>query len=241
MMIAALTNGADDNLPWAVPLVLACCTGIGVLNGVGIALMQIPPLLMTLAMGTTFFGVALGATSGSLQQRVAPALQELMSGHLGGIPIPVYLMALFVIVVIMGQQRTAMGRKLYALGSNPTAARIAGLPIVGLTIGAYAFSAFCAAISGLLLAGYSSSATLDMGDPYLMPTIAAVVIGGARVTGGRGIYLGTFAGAIFLSTVSTIITALSLSQGWRSIIQGGIIISALLIAFMQNKISSSGD
>ena len=241
MMIAGLTNGSNDNLPWAIPLVLACCTGIGVINGVGIALMKIPPLLMTLAMGTTFFGVALGATSGSLQQRVAPALEEVMSSHLAGIPVPVILMAAFVVVVIVGQQRTAMGRKLYALGSNQTAAHIAGLPIVGLTIGAYAISSLCAAISGLLLAGYSASATLDMGDPYLMPTIAAVVIGGARVTGGRGIYLGTFAGAIFLSTVSTIITALSFSQGWRNIIQGGIIISALIITFIQSKLSSSGD
>jgi ribose transport system permease protein len=241
MMIAALTNGTNESLPWAVPLVLASCTAIGVINGLGIALLKIPPLLMTLAMGTTFFGVALGATSGSLQQRVAPALQELMSGHVAGIPIPVILMAVFVVAVILGQQRTAVGRKLYALGSNQTAARIAGLPIVGLTITAYGVSSFCAALSGLLLAGYSASATLDMGEPYLMPSIAAVVIGGARVTGGRGIYLGTFAGAIFLSTVSTIITALSLSQGWRNIIQGGIIIAALIITFIQNKLSSSGE
>jgi ribose transport system permease protein len=84
-------------------------------------------------------------------------------------------------------------------------------------------------LAGLLLAGYSSGATLDMGDPLLMPTIAAVVIGGARVSGGRGIYLGTFAGAVFLSVLATIITTLSLSQGWRNIIQGGIIIVALVL------------
>ena len=73
---------------------------------------------------------------------------------------------------------------------------------------------------GLLLAGYSSSATLDIGNPLLMPTIAAVVIGGARVIGGTGIYPGTFAGALFLSTLATAITVLSLSQGLRSLIEG---------------------
>jgi ribose transport system permease protein len=88
-------------------------------------------------------------------------------------------------------------------------------------------------LAGVLLAGYSSSATLDMGDPFLMPTIAAVVIGGACVTGGRGLYLGTFAGAIFLSVLSTIITVLNLSQGWRNIIQGGIIIIALILQTKQ--------
>jgi ribose transport system permease protein len=85
----------------------------------------------------------------------------------------------------------------------------------------------------MLLAGYSSGATLDMGDPFLMPSIAAVVIGGASVTGGKGIYFGTFAGAIFLSALSTIITVLSLSQGWRNIIQGGIIIIALILQTKQ--------
>jgi ribose transport system permease protein len=103
-----------------------------------------------------------------------------------------------------------------------------GLPISGLTITAYTLSGLCAGIAGLLLAGYSSAATLTMGDPFLLPTIAAVVIGGARVTGGRGIYLGTLAGALFLSTLETMITVLSLSQGLRDLIQGAIIVVALI-------------
>ena len=93
--------------------------------------------------------------------------------------------------------------------------------------------------AGVLLAGYSSAATLNMGNPFLLPTIAAVVIGGARVTGGRGLYLGTFAGALFLSTLETMITVLSLSQGLRDLIQGAIIISAL-IAQNNRRESSKG-
>jgi len=233
MMIAGLTNGSNEALSWALPVTLVSCVAIGLLNGVGVAFLKIPPFIMTLAVGTAFFGVALGITAGSSQRTVAPALQVLMSAQIGGIPIPIVLIGCFLVAGSLLQSRTTEGRKLYAIGSSLAAARVVGLPIEALTIAAYGISGLCAGIAGLLLAGYSSSATLDMGDPFLMPTIAAVVIGGACVTGGRGLYFGTFAGAIFLSALSTIITVLSLSQGWRNIIQGGIIIIALIVQSKQ--------
>jgi ribose transport system permease protein len=233
MMIAGLTNGSNEALTWAFPVTLISCTAIGLLNGLGIAFLKIPPFIMTLANGTAFFGVALGVTAGSSQRTVAPALQVLMSAQIGGIPVPIGLIGCFLVAGSLLQSRTTEGRKLYAIGSSLAAARVVGLPIEALTIAAYGVSGLCAGIAGLLLAGYSSSATLDMGDPFLMPTIAAVVIGGACVTGGRGLYFGTFAGAIFLSALSTIITVLSLSQGWRNIIQGGIIIIALILQTKQ--------
>ena len=233
MMIAGLTNGSNEALTWALPVTLVSCVAIGLLNGLGVAFLKIPPFIMTLAVGTAFFGVALGITAGSSQRTVAPALQVLMSAQIGGIPIPIGLIGCFLVAGSLLQSRTTEGRKLYAIGSSLAAARVVGLPIGALTIAAYGISGSCAGIAGLLLAGYSSSATLDMGDPFLMPTIAAVVIGGACVTGGRGLYFGTFAGAIFLSALSTIITVLSLSQGWRNIIQGGIIIIALIVQSKQ--------
>jgi ribose transport system permease protein len=228
MMISVLTNGDDAALPWAVPLTLAAGGAIGLINGVGIAFARVPPFIMTLASGTTFFGVGLGFTSGLAQEPVAPALGHLMSGHWFGVPIPVLLIVAFVITASLFQNGTSTGRKLYAIGSSPGAARVLGLPIGGLTILAYTVSGLCAAVSGLLLAGYSSAATLDMGNSLLLPTIAAVVIGGASVSGGRGTYFGTFAGALFLSALSTVITVLSLSQGLRDIIEGVIIVGALL-------------
>jgi ribose transport system permease protein len=229
MMISLLTGGADGALAWAVPATLAACAGIGLINGLGIALAKIPPFIMTLASGITFFGVGLGFTSGLAQQPVAPALQTLMSGYWLGVPIPIYLIVGFLVLASLFQNGTTVGRKLYAVGSSPQAARVLGLPISGLTILAYALSGLCGGVSGLLLAGYSAAATLDMGTPLLLPTIAAVVIGGAPVTGGRGLYLGTFAGALFLSALETVITVLSLSQGLRNIIEGAIIVGALLL------------
>lgn len=229
MMISVLTNGENATLAWALPATLAFCTGVGLINGLGIAFLRVPPFIMTLAAGITFFGVGLGFTSGMAQRPVAPALQTLMSGHWLGVPIPVFLIIVFVIVAIAFQDGTSEGRKLYAIGSSPGAARVLGLPIAGLTILAYAISGLCAGISGILLAGYSSAATLDIGDSLLLPTIAAVVIGGARVTGGKGISPGTLAGALFLSALGTVITVLSLSQGLRNIIEGVIIVGALMV------------
>jgi ribose transport system permease protein len=229
MMIAGLTRGSDDALLIAIPATLFCCAGIGLINGIGVAVAKLPPFIITLSSGITFFGVALGLTAGSSQQPVAPALQKFMNTSLLEIPYPIVFIILFVVAAWLFQNRTAEGRKLYALGSSPGAARILGLPITGLTIAVYTIAGLCAGITGILLAGYSSSATLDMGNALLMPSIAAVVIGGARVTGGSGIYLGTLAGALFLSTLSTVITALSLSQGFRDLVQGGIILIALLL------------
>ncbi|RST48071.1 ABC transporter permease [Variovorax sp. DXTD-1] len=229
MMTARLTAGNDSALATALPLVLLACAAMGLINGIGVAIAGMPPFIVTLSSGIAFFGVALGASAGSSQQAVAPGLQRFMSGNWLGVPWPVLFIVGFALAAWLFQNRSASGRKLYAIGSSPMAARIVGLPVAALTIATYVVSGLCAGVTGILLAGYSSSATLDMGNALLMPTIAAVVIGGARVTGGSGIYLGTLAGALFLSTLSTVITAMSLSQGLRNIVQGGVILIALLL------------
>ncbi len=229
MIVANLTRGDDGALIYALPIALLCCAGIGVINGFGVAIGRLPPFIMTLSSSIAFFGVALGMTAGSSQQSVAPALQRFMAGGWFGVPLPILFIVLFAVAAALFQNRSAVGRQIYALGGSPRAAALLGLPVAALTITVYALSGLCAGIAGVLLAGYSSSATLDMGNPLLMPTIAAVVIGGARVTGGTGLYAGTLAGALFLSTLSTAITVLSLSQGLRSLIEGCVIFLALLL------------
>src|SRR5260370_17328828 len=213
MMIAGLTNGSNGALFWALPITLVTCLAVGLISGLRLALLKIPPFITTFAMGTTFFGVALGVTAGSSQRTVAPMLQSLMSARLAGIPFPILFIFCFLVAGSLLQSRTAAGRRLYAIWSSMVAARIVGLPVETITVAAYSVSGLCAGLAGILLAGYSSSATLDMGDPFLMPTIAAVVIGGACVTGGRGLSFGTLPGAIFLSALSTIIPRFSLFQG----------------------------
>ncbi len=235
MIVANLTRGSDGALVYALPVALLCCTAIGVVNGLGVAIARLPPFIMTLSSSIACFGVALGVTAGSSQQSVAPALQRFMAGAWLGVPLPILFVVLFAALAAVFQNRSPLGRQIYALGNSPRAAAILGLPVAGLTVAVYALSGLCAGAAGVLLAGYASSATLDMGNALLMPTIAAVVIGGARVTGGAGLYIGTLAGALFLSTLSTVITVLSLSQGLRSVIQGGVIIVALLLQSRQGS------
>ncbi|MGH7118048.1 MAG: ABC transporter permease [Acetobacteraceae bacterium] len=229
LMVSTLTNGHNPAIIWAVPATLGFAAFIGLVNGLGVALAGMPPFIMTLASSISFFGVGLAFTSGLAQRPVAPGLVSMMGAHVAGVPIPVLLLLAFAIVATIFQNYTSDGRKLYAVGSSPGAARVLGLPIAGLNILVYTLSGLCAGVSGILLAGYSSAATINIGDALLLPTIAAVVIGGARVVGGRGIYLGTFAGALFLSALETIITVLNLSQGVRDVIEGVIIVGALLL------------
>ena len=228
LFVTTATNGVNGPLWWAVPAALLLTTLIGAANGLGIAFLKIPPFIMTLAVSTIVFGVALGLTSGQPQGTVAPALQTLATGKVAGLPYTVLIIAVFFVLAATLQGRTVFGRRVYALGSNPVAARLSGLRVNTLTVAVYALSGLCAGVAGLLLAGYSGSATLDMGNSYLLPSIAAVVVGGASVAGGRGLYLGTLAGAILLNTLDTSISALGLSQGWRSILEGLVIAAALL-------------
>ena len=122
-----------------------------------------------------------------------------------------------------------LGRRLYAVGNNPAAAYVAGLPTRALTISAYAVSGACAGLTGIMLAGYSNGATLRMGDDYLLPSVAAVVIGGSSILGGQGSFVGTVGGAILLTTLGTILAALGIEEGWKTIIEGGVILIALVL------------
>jgi ribose transport system permease protein len=135
----------------------------------------------------------------------------------------------FVIAGWLFQSRTVFGRYLYAVGTNADAARNAGVPVTQMRLLPYVISAVCAGFVGIALVGYSSGATLRMGDDYLLPSIAAVVIGGSSILGGRGAFLGTVGGALLLTILGTIISALGLEFGLRTIIEGSIILFALLL------------
>lgn len=220
---------------WAVPLILLLTGLIGALNGLGVTWLRVPPFIMTLAAGIIVYGAALGITGGTPHGQASPALSALFSSTTFGLPpvvaLPpvVVLIALAAVFGTMLQLRTPFGRRLYAVGTSPAAAHVAGLPVRLLTISAYAISGASAGAAGLLMVGYAGGATLTMGDSYLLPSIAAVVVGGTSILGGRGIYLGAVGGAVLLTTLSTIISAVGIAEGWRTIIYGAVIMLALLL------------
>lgn len=228
-VLATNWGGAIGSDWLLVPAVLAACAFIGALNGIGVMWLKIPPFIMTMASGIIIASAALGYTSGTPRGAAPDALIGLMKGSVLGIPLVLVLVVGFVLVGWIVQSHTVFGRRLYAIGANRDAARVAGVAIRPPVVAAYALSALCAGFAGMMLVGYANGATLRMGDSYLLPSIAAVVIGGSSILGGRGSFIGTVGGAILLTTLGTAIAALGIDQGWRTVIEGGIIVGALIL------------
>jgi ribose transport system permease protein len=213
---------------WGMPAILILTGAVGACSGIGVSLLRIPSFIMTLAMGIILYGVTLGLTQGTPSGASSPYLSALFARTALGSPI-LYLMVVGTVAGWFFQTRTTFGRMLYALGTNPTAAYVTALPVRRLTIATYAISGASAGLTGILLDGYVDGVTLMMGQSYQLPSVAAVVIGGTAIVGGRGIYLGAVAGAILLTTLSTIVSSLGIAEGWRTIIYGAVIFIALFL------------
>ena len=172
-------------------------------------------------------GAGLGYTKGTVAGLTPAFLGSLMSGRWLSIPIPIYLLVFIAVVGSVIQHYSGFGRRLYAIGSNRNTAHIAGVHVKLAVTMAFVVSSLCAALSGMLLVGYAGGAALNMGDPYFLTSIAIVVVGGSSILGGRGSFLGTVAAAIFLTTISTIVQALGIAQGWQTFIYGFLIVAVL--------------
>lgn len=216
-------------LIWGIPAVLLVTGLVGAVNGIGVTMFRVPPFIMTLAMGIIVYSAALGITGGTPSGRSVPLLSGLFTHTVLGIPWVIVLMAVFAALGTLLQQATPFGRRLYAIGTSPQAALIAGLPVRRIMILTYAISGATAGLAGILMVGYGGGATLTMGDSYLLPSIAAVVIGGTSILGGRGLYIGAVGGALLLTTLSTVISSIGIAQGWRTIIYGLVILFALML------------
>lgn len=227
-ILTAVWVGADGSL-WKIVAVLGLCAGVGALNGLGVAVFKVPAFIMTLAMGIIVYSLCLGATGGSPNGASPKVLSWIMNGRIAGTPVIVILTLIGAVIAFIIQSRTRFGTRLYALGSNAVAAKFAGLHTTRLTVMTYGLCGLLAGISGMLLVGYSNGATLRMGEPYLLPSVAAVVIGGSAINGGRGSFVGTLAGALLLTILDMIISSLGFSQGWRTVISGAIILFAILL------------
>jgi ribose transport system permease protein len=229
ILMFSWVGGAPTALLWGVPAVLLITGLVGAVNGVGIALLRIPPFIMTLATGIIVYGAMLGVTRGAPRGSASPTLSALFTSQALGVPPVIYLIIALTVLGSVLQRRTVFGRRVLAVGTNPDAAHIAGLPVRAVTIGCYAISGVAAGLAGMLMVGYSAGATLTMGESYLVPSVAAVVIGGTSIGGGRGHYLGVVGGAVLLTTFSTIVRAIGVAEGWRIVIYGAVILISLLL------------
>jgi ribose transport system permease protein len=228
ILTAGLIHGSDSVALWAVPLGLACGVALGALNGIGIVLLGLPPIVMTLAMNGVLQGAALVYCNGTPAGFASPAQRWFMTGHLLGPTPVVWLLVLFVLAALLLLGRTVFGRRIYAVGNSALVARLSAVGVGGTLIGVYALSGFCSALVGILLSGFSGQASLGMGDDYLLPSIAVVVVGGTLITGGRGHYLGMLGGVLLLTALSTLLAGTTLPDATREIIFGLVVLGAVI-------------
>lgn len=234
VLLTTRSLGQDARAWWVVPLVLLIGVGIGAVNGAGIVFFAVPPVVMTLGMNGIMNGLVLGLTSGftcpECNSYTPPSVQNAITGQL--IPnVPNGLLVWAVIIILVGVVLglTTLGRRIYALGNNATAAYLAGVNTRLVTIVVYALGGLFSAVAGIGLVSFSQEPTVGMGDPFLFESISAVVIGGASILGGRGSYWGTVAGAIFVAVLPAILQQYQISEAGRSIASGVVILVALLL------------
>ncbi|MBA3415102.1 MAG: ABC transporter permease [Chloroflexia bacterium] len=218
----------------AIALTLAIAALVGAVNGFGVVALRLPPLVMTLASLNVIQGVLLVYNAGKPVSGESAFLGYWALGFLLRVPTPVWVLALVSLVCVILLQRTAYGRAVYAIGNNPRAAFLSGVPIGAVQVATYALSGLFAGLAGLLILGRTGYSSKTAGDPFLLLSIAAVVVGGTSILGGRGKFVGTIGGALLLTVLVNVLTVENIPEAGRMIVQG-VLILALLIAYASTE------
>jgi ribose transport system permease protein len=229
VVVTTYANGSDAAAPWAIPLALAIGASIGLFNGALVAGLGISPIIATLATGSMLEGIALVFSHGAPIGNAPPVLLWFLNGHLGGLPPAIWFLGIFVVIGTFVLNGSGFGRRVRAVGNSEWVARLSGVRTRAVTTSVYVLSGFCSAIVGLMLAGFSDQAYYDMGKPYLLASIAAVVIGGTNITGGRSHYFGILGGALLFTAMSSMLQTTSLPEAVRSIIYGVVLLIAVIM------------
>ncbi|WP_416068413.1 ABC transporter permease [Rhizobium sp. ZK1] len=231
MMACAATAYGTTGAVLAIPFGILCGAAIGFVNGIAVAYLRIPSMIITLATNAVAQGLMVVYTGGfSPQDSASAAMRFLATGYtIPGLPNGVLVWLLVGLFAVFLLTRTTFGRALYAIGNRERAAYMSGINTRRITLLAFIISGGLSALGGVLLAGYASKASQSMGDAYLLPSIAAVVLGGTHVLGGKGSYLGTVAGVILITLLQSILSVMQIEEAGRQLIYGAVIIGMLLL------------
>ncbi|OBQ86660.1 ABC transporter permease [Mesorhizobium sp. WSM3873] len=231
MMACAAAAYGSVGVALAIPFGVLCGVAIGIVNGVGVAYLRIPSMIITLATNAVAQGLMVVYTGGfSPQDSATAAMRYLATGFtIPGVPNAVIIWALIGAAMVFVLTRTSFGRVVYGIGNRERAAYLSGIDTRRVVLIAFAVSGGLSAFGGVLLAGYASKAAQSMGDAYLLPSIAAVVLGGTSILGGRGSYLGTVAGVILITLLQSILSVMQMPEAGRQIIYGVVIVAMLLL------------
>jgi ribose transport system permease protein len=222
LLVSKFASEHGNNIVLAIVVVAAVATVVGLVNGFAISFFTVTPLVATLAMNAILVGFAL-AYSGGTPVRAPEGVSNFSLDKTLGISNTDLLALLLVIVVAAVVARTIWGRRFVAVGASERAARTAGVPTERFKLLAYVAAALCYSAAGILLAGYVSTPNVGSGDQYLLPAIAAVVVGGTAFTGGRGNIVGTAVAAVFLSQLTQLVLSLGAPTATQLVIQAVVI------------------
>ena len=218
----------------SIAMALLASVAVGFINATGINFLRIPPIIMTLAMLSLLEGGLLIATDGTPPSGCGEVIKWLCKGKTLGLPNAVFVWAIFLVLAILLLNKSKYGRYIYAIGTNEAAAKLNGVNVVGVKYLVYCLSSLFAGIGGLLILGNMGSTYLTIGQQYQMLSIAAVVIGGISIIGGKGKFAGIIAGTMLMILLRDILSVAKISNAGREIFQG-VLILVVLMAYGREK------
>jgi ribose transport system permease protein len=235
-----LLNNDPNATWWVIAVMFGIGIGVGLINGLVVCYLKVPSLIATLGMMITLNGVAFMWSGGAPRGYLTDSFRFFGRYNFTDLPVIRILPVAVIVLLVLGyalywlMHRTNLGRMIHAIGDNPRAANLAGVPINRVRIIAFIVSSLSAVAAGIMLGGFAGVST-DVGIGYELQAITAAVLGGALLLGGRGSVPATIAGALTLSAIFTLLNFLGLPQPVRQIVQGLILIAAVAIAVQRRK------
>jgi ribose transport system permease protein len=233
VLAATISIKTMDGDPAMIPVGLALTIAVGVVVGIAnyalIRLLRIPPIIATLSSSFIILSVAIVWNRG-LRIKPPDALGDFPGTDMLGVPLVAMLVIGLAAIMHVVLERTRYGRSVTAIGQNPRAARLSRVPVDRVRLTAYVSCAVFASLAGFLLASYSGGPALNMGDPYLLISIAVVVIGGTSVAGGDGNVPGLWGASLFLFLLAAMLNTFGIGEGVRQVLTGVIVIAVIVAA-----------
>jgi ribose transport system permease protein len=226
-----------NSLPFglAVFLMMLIGIGFGAFNGVFVSRLRVPPLIVTLALSQILAGLSYNATQGYTIFNIHPSLNFFGMGRVGGVPVPVIVFIAVAVVAYVVLHHTTFGRSVYATGGNPVSSWLSGLNVPRILFSSYIICGFLAALSGFILLARMMAASMNAIKGLELDSIAAVVVGGVSLAGGRGTLVGVVLGTIILGAINNGMNVMAVNPAYQDIVKGVIIIVAVTIDMIRRR------
>jgi ribose transport system permease protein len=225
-----MVSGNDSMVPLAFLVAIAVGALIGLINGSGITFLKISPFVMTLGMAGVVTGAIIVINHGNVSGKVAPIMTRLIARPwFGNVPGAILIWLIFGVLIWLLLERTTFGKQLFAIGVNRVTSRLSGVNVTGMNLAVYALAGALAGFGGFLVVGNTGVVFINLGQPFLFPSIAAVAVGGTLLSGGKGSYWGTMAGAIVLTLITSLLTTMQMDESVRRMVLGAILLLLISI------------